>query len=79
MKVSIHNAKAITPWLLLLLTLGYIVSGLGIFYFRIMGAITFGLLTKALSAKIHDYLLIPFLIVLLTHIFLTVWLKKRSP
>ncbi len=55
----------------------YIITGLGISYYRIIEALTFGLLTKALSFKIHSYLLIPFLILLALHIGLVVWHRKN--
>ena len=76
MKVFIHNLKIITRWLLLVLTLIYIITGLGISYYRTIEALTFGLLTKVLSFKIHSYLLIPFLILLVLHIGLAVWHRK---
>lgn len=79
MKASIHKLKALTHWLLLILTLAYIITGLGILYFRIVEPLTLGLLTKALSSKIHLYLLIPFLIVLVLHIFFVLFGKNRNP
>jgi cytochrome b subunit of formate dehydrogenase len=75
MKAS--SLRKITHWLLLILIIIYIISGLGILYFRIISAITFGLLTKTMSLKIHNNLLIPFLIVLIFHIFLSLRFRKR--
>lgn len=76
MKASILKLKTFVHWLLLFLTLAYIVTGLGILYFRIVEPLTFGLLTKALASKIHYYLLIPFLIVLILHIFFVIRARK---
>jgi cytochrome b subunit of formate dehydrogenase len=76
MKVSLLSIKKITHWLLLALTLVYIISGLGILYNSIMLAITLGLLTKNLSFQIHNYLLIPFLAVLFLHIVFVIRIRK---
>ena len=55
-------------WLLLVVVILYIVSGFGISHFRVVETITFGLLTKNLSFRIHDVLWIPFIVLLLVHI-----------
>jgi len=75
--LEIYKLKKITHWLLLLLTLMYVISGLGITHYRIVEQITFGLLTKALSFKIHSYLLIPFLVLLILHIFFAIRDRKK--
>ncbi len=62
--------KRITHWVLLVLIIIYILSGLGIVYSPIVESLTLGLLTKALSFKIHFYLLIPFILALLAHIII---------
>ena len=72
------NFRKITPWALLVFALAYIISGLGITYYSIVEHLTFGLLTKALAFKIHIYLLIPFLIVLVAHIFLVLGDRKNK-
>jgi hypothetical protein len=69
MKVLLPKLKKTTHWALIILTCFYLISGLGILYSNIVEKITFGLLTKSLSFQIHYYLLIPFLIVLVVHIF----------
>jgi thiosulfate reductase cytochrome b subunit len=70
MEVSLIKLRDITKWILLALALTYIITGLGIAYFRIVEAVTFGLLTKNLSFRIHSYLLIPFLVFLISHVLL---------
>jgi len=70
-------AKRIIHWLLLIAVVLYLVTGLGITQFRTVETITFGLLTKSLSFKIHDNLLIPFIILLGLHIFFSL-IKKRE-
>jgi len=77
MKASILKLKNIARWLLLVLVIMYIITGLGISHFRIIESLTFGLLTKSLSFKIHGYLLIPFLILLVLHVFPFIWPKKK--
>lgn len=56
-----------------------IVSGLGITYYRSIEYITGGLLDKTLSFQLHTLLFLPFLLVLLVHLFFSwLWPKKRS-
>lgn len=70
-------AKRIIHWLLLIAVVLYLVTGFGITQFRTVETITFGLLTKSLSFKIHDNLLIPFVTLLGLHIFLS-YLKFKN-
>lgn len=60
--------ERIIQWALLVVTFLYILSGFGITEFRIIEAVTFGLLSKNLSFAIHDSLLIPFIVLLAVHI-----------
>jgi len=46
----------------------YVVSGFGITAFRIITPVTFGLLDKPASFRIHDWLWAPFLILLCLHL-----------
>jgi thiosulfate reductase cytochrome b subunit len=57
-------------WSLLVLTLLYLASGLGITQYRIVEALTLGLLAKNLAFTIHENLLIPFAGLLLAHMLL---------
>ena len=55
--MSIKNGELfrnVTHWLLIIMVIGYIVSGLGITQFRLVEKFTFGLLTKNLSFKLHE-------------------------
>jgi len=71
MKVSLLRVKQITKWLLLILTLLFVITGFGITQFQIVEKLTLGLLTKSLSFKIHTSLIIPFLILLFIHVYLS--------
>jgi len=62
--------KAVIHWALLVATLLYLLSGLGITQYRLIEPLTLGLLSKGLSLKIHDNLLIPFLLLLSVHVLL---------
>ena len=64
-------------WLLMALVLMYLVTGLGITEFRIVEALTFGLLTKNLAFRIHSNLLIPFLVLLGLHISPSLLRRRR--
>ena len=63
--------KNITHWLLLVVIIVYLISGFGISEFRTVEALTSGLLTKSLAFKMHDVLLIPLLVLLSLHIFMS--------
>jgi len=63
MKGTIH-------WLLTAVIIIYLITGFGITEYRIVEPLTFGLLTKSLAHKIHISLGIPFIILLILHIWL---------
>jgi len=62
-------AKQIVHWSLLSVIALYIVTGFGITSYRTVESITFGLLTKPLAFKIHDNLIIPFIVMIGLHIY----------
>ncbi len=65
--------------ILMILIVVVIVSGLGITYYRSIEYITGGLLDKTLSFQLHTLIFLPFLLVLLVHLFFSwLWPKKRS-
>jgi cytochrome b subunit of formate dehydrogenase len=71
--------KAAVHWSLLILTVLYLVSGLGITQYRIIEAVTLGLLTIYLAFRVHDDLLIPFIALLCLHILIepVAWIYSR--
>lgn len=70
--------KIIVHWLLLVVLLVYLLTGFGITEFKTVEAFTFGLLTKPLSFKIHNNILIPLLVLLILHISLSYVFKERN-
>lgn len=60
--------KRIIHWSLFTVAIIYVITGLGITEYRIVEPLTFGLLTKTLAFTIHNNLLIPFLVLLTSHI-----------
>ena len=62
--------RGTTHWLLTALLIVYLITGFGIAEYRIVEPLTFGLLTKSLAHKIHINLEIPFIILLIMHIWL---------
>ena len=68
--------RKIVHWLLIIITVLYLITGLGITEFRIIESLTFGLLTKNMAFRIHDSLLIPFVILLIMHILGRVLLRR---
>jgi len=71
-------AKKVIPWLLLAVMALYILTGFGITQFRTVEAMTFGLLTKNLSFKMHYALTIPFAVLLVAHIVLPYIVRKTK-
>ena len=61
----------VVHWSLLVLSVLVVVTGLGITEYQTVEALTFGLLGKALSFKLHLWLWVPFLVVLALHVLLT--------
>jgi thiosulfate reductase cytochrome b subunit len=54
--------------MLLILTIIYLISGLGITQYQIIEPLTFGILTRNLAFRIHDFLLVPFAVLLFVHV-----------
>ena len=69
--------KKVILWLLLLVIALYLITGLGITEFRTIENLTFGLLTKNLSFRIHNDLLYPFLVLLVLHIAMPYIMRKK--
>jgi hypothetical protein len=68
-------------YLLLVFTLIFIITGFGITEYRIIESITYSVLTKPVSHLIHSNLIIPFVILLILHILLSIKPKffKKPP
>jgi cytochrome b subunit of formate dehydrogenase len=69
-------ARRLVHWLLLAVIALYLITGFGITEYRVVEHVTFGLLTKPLAFKVHDNLLIPFIVLLGLHIYQQI--KKTS-
>ena len=76
-----NNINKLVAYLSLVTIVLFIITGLGITQFKIMGMLTFGLLTKPLSFKIHSYLIYPLIIFVVLHLYyscnLLNFLKKK--
>jgi cytochrome b subunit of formate dehydrogenase len=62
-------ARQVVHWLLLAALVLYLLTGFGITQFRVVEQATFGLLSKNLAFYIHNGLLIPFIVLLILHIY----------
>jgi cytochrome b561 len=71
-----QRVKKTIHWLLTVLVIVYLLTGFGITEFRIVEPLTFGLLTKSLAQKIHINLEIPFIVLLVLHIWLLPLLNR---
>jgi len=64
-----HQARQAVVWLLVAVIVVYLITGFGMTEYRIVEPLTFGLLTKLLAFKIHTILWMPFLVLLILHIY----------
>ena len=71
-------AKKIISWVLLGLVIVYLITGFGITQYRIVEAITFGMLSKMWSFRIHSAITLPFIIILVAHICLSLNCRKKK-
>jgi len=76
--ISQDLIKRIILGLLIIVTVLYLLTGFGITQFRVVETLTFGLLTKNVSFKIHDNLFIPSIILLGLHVFLAIKKRKKA-
>jgi cytochrome b subunit of formate dehydrogenase len=60
-------------WAALVLLAFTLLTGYGISQFRIVTGLTFGLLNKASSHKLHHYTDIPLIVFTLVHVIIAVW------
>jgi len=77
MTMGSRTISKVVHWLLLVLTVLLVLTGLGITEYQVITAISFGLLGKAASFKLHLWLWIPFLAVFIAHVLLTTRLFRR--
>ncbi|MBT4512535.1 MAG: hypothetical protein HOC20_10055 [Chloroflexi bacterium] len=63
--------KRLVRWGLLIVTFLYVITGFGITEYQTVESLTFGVLDKVQSFKIHTSLEIPFISLLVLHIFIS--------
>jgi hypothetical protein len=74
--------KTATHILLTFVSILFIITGFGISNYQVIESITGGTLSKLTSFQIHSNLIIPFIVLLITHIGFTIGkkiLKKKQP
>jgi len=72
-----NTAKQVVHWTLLAVLVLYVVTGFGITAYRTVEFLTFGLLSKTVSFKIHDGLIIPFVVLIGLHIYQQTKTRQR--
>ncbi len=70
--------RKVAHWLLIATIAAYLLTGFGITQYRIVEAMTFGLLGKNLAFRIHEQLWIPFVVLLALHIFLSLFGRSKK-
>lgn len=64
-------------WLAVILLALVVLTGYGITEYRTVDTITFGLLNKASSQRLHEWLDIPLLVVVGVHLGLVLWARRK--
>ena len=75
--MSVRTIARVVHWSLLVTAVLTVVSGLGITEYRIVEVLTFGVLGKARAFQLHLWIWIPFLVLLVAHLLLTMY-RERS-
>jgi len=70
--------RKIIHWLLLVVTILFLITGFGISEFRVVETLTFGWLTKSWAFRMHYSLWIPFLVLLILHVCLPFVFKRKT-
>lgn len=68
--------KRAIAWALLGVTLLFLLTGWGISQFQLVTPLTFGVLGKALSFQLHEWLWLPFGALLVVHVYLGMFRKR---
>jgi cytochrome b subunit of formate dehydrogenase len=68
----------IVHWSLAVVAILFLISGFGISEFRVVETVTFWLLTKNLAFRMHEVLWIPFVVLLILHIYQSIRWKKNK-
>jgi len=76
--VGLELVRKAVAWILLATSLFFLLTGFGISNSSVVDGLTFGLLGKAESFKVHEVLWIPFLLLLVLHVTLNVFIKRRK-
>jgi cytochrome b561 len=69
--------KRTIHWLLLVVTVLFLITGFGISEFRVVETITLGWLSKSWALRLHDNLWIPFVALLVLHLCLPLVFKGK--
>lgn len=77
MMAEILQLKRAIAWTLMAVSVLFLLSGFGITQYQIVTALTFGLLGKAVAFQLHEWLWIPFVVLLVVHVYLGRFRKKR--
>jgi thiosulfate reductase cytochrome b subunit len=70
--------KTLTHALLTIVSILFIVTGLGISNYQVMESLTGGTLSKLTSFQIHSNLIIPFIVLIIAHIGFTIGKKFQK-
>lgn len=70
--------RLLLHWVLVVYLAIYLLTGLGIIYWRQIEPLTLGLLGKALAMRIHDNMHLPFVALVIAHVYVSLIMKDRK-
>ena len=76
MSDDLRSMRRAIAYCLLSVTIVFLLTGFGIANQPIVGPLTLGLLSKSLAFQLHDWLWIPFVALLIVHVWLA--LSRKS-
>jgi cytochrome b561 len=71
--------KRIIHWTMVAYIVVYVVSGFGITNFQTMESLTLGLMGKATAMQLHNNMELPFLVLILAHVYVSLIMRKQKP
>ena len=78
MKIDLKWLQKTVHWIFAVVIVLHIITGYGITKSQLIEKLTFGILTKALSFKLHIALSIPVIILLILHIYIALMSHKKN-
>jgi uncharacterized membrane protein len=74
----VRTAGRVFGWLAIVLLSLTLLTGYGITDYRVVTPLTFGVLNKAVAQRLHPFTEVPLVLLLLAHIGIALWGRRRE-